>query len=127
MNRTTVSTAGAPQAIGPYSQAVTAGSWVFCSGQIALDPETGELISGGVAAETRQVLKNLSAVLKAAGCSVHEVVKTTVYLRDMGDFAVVNEVYGEFFNEQPPARATVEVSVLPKGVAVEIDAIAFRD
>jgi 2-iminobutanoate/2-iminopropanoate deaminase len=115
----------APAAIGPYSQAVKMGDLVFCSGQIALDPKTGQLVGGGdVAAQTRQVLANLAAVLEAAGSRMSQVVKTTIYLADMGDFAVVNQVYGESFAAAPPARATVEVSRLPRDARVEIDAIA---
>ena len=125
MNKKTVTTERAPQAIGPYSQAVVAGGWVFCSGQIALDPATGEIVRGGIEAETRQVLENLSAVLQAAGASLDGVVKTTVYLEEMGQFGAMNTVYEEFFGERRPARATVEVSGLPKGGAVEIDAVAL--
>jgi 2-iminobutanoate/2-iminopropanoate deaminase len=119
-----VATPNAPAAIGPYSQAVVAGDLVFCSGQIALVPETGALIEGDVAAETRQVLQNLGAVLEAAGAGPHTVVKTTVFLKSMDDFTAMNAVYAEFFGAWRPARATVEVSRLPKGVRVEIDAIA---
>jgi len=120
-----ISTPDAPQAIGPYSQAVSAGGFVFCSGQIALDPKSGELVGDGdVAAQTRQVLSNLEAVLAAAGTSLSRAVKTTIFLADMNDFAVVNGIYGERFTSDPPARATVEVSRLPKDVLVEIDAVA---
>lgn len=123
--RTIISTDRAPKAIGPYSQAVRAGDLLFCSGQVALDPATGELVgSGDVAAQTRQALDNLEAVLAAAGASLSSVVKTTIYLSDMNDFAVVNEVYGERAGSEPPARATVEVSRLPKDARVEIEAIA---
>lgn len=115
----------APPAIGPYSQAVRAGDWIFCSGQIAIDPGTGDLIEGGVAEQTARVLKNLEAVLEAAGASLTQVVKTTVYLAEMEQFASMNQVYGERFETHRPARATVEVSGLPRGVAVEIDAVAF--
>lgn len=124
--RELVSTTGAPEAIGPYSQAVIAGDLVFCSGQIALDPETGALVEGGVEAQTRQVLDNLEAVLAAADSSLASAVKTTIFLADMNDFAAVNAIYGERVGAQPPARATVEVSRLPKDVLVEIDAIALR-
>jgi len=121
-----VSTQGAPGAIGPYSQAVRAGDLVFCSGQIALDPASGALVGeGDVAAQTRRVMDNLGAVLEAAGASFASVVKTTIYLADMNDFATVNEAYGERFPTDPPARATVEVSRLPKDVLVEIDAVAL--
>lgn len=119
-----VHTDGAPEAIGPYSQAISVDGWVFASGQIAIDPETGELLGGDVASQTDRVLKNLAAVLEAAGASLSTVVKTTVYLADMGTFTEMNEVYGRHFGEHRPARATVEAGALPKAVAVEIDAIA---
>lgn len=119
-----VHTDGAPEAIGPYSQAISVDGWVFASGQIAIDPETGELLRGDVASQTDRVLKNLAAVLEAAGASLSTVVKTTVYLADMGTFTEMNEVYGRHFGEHRPARATVEAGALPKSVAVEIDAIA---
>jgi 2-iminobutanoate/2-iminopropanoate deaminase len=123
--RKVVATDGAPGAIGPYSQAILAGGLVFCSGQIALDPATGELVGqGDVAAQTRQVVANLTAVLKAAGATWDDVVKATIFLADMGDFQTVNQVYAEAVGAEPPARACVEVSRLPKDVAVEIDAIA---
>ncbi|HEU5056145.1 MAG TPA: RidA family protein [Kofleriaceae bacterium] len=123
--RAAVATEAAPKAIGPYSQAIRAGGLVFCSGQIALDPASGELVGGGdVAAETRQVLANLAAVLKAAGAGPDRVVKTTIFLVDLGDFAVVNEIYGEMFPAAPPARSTVEVRRLPRDARVEIEAIA---
>ncbi len=133
MSRTVISTAGAPAAIGPYSQAIRAGNLVFCSGQIALDPASGSLVGAGdVGAQTRRVLDNLSAVLEAAGVGWAQVAKTTIYLADMNDFAAVNAVYSEQFGAEhvglaPPARATVEVSRLPKDVRVEIDAIAVVD
>ena len=120
-----VSTESAPAAIGPYSQAVVAGDWLFASGQIPIDPATGTLVGGPVADQTERVLKNLAAVLEAAGASLGHVVKCTCYLKDMGAFAEMNEVYARFFGESPPARAAVEVSALPKGVDVEIDAVAF--
>lgn len=123
-DRTVVQTNAAPQAIGPYSQAVRVGQTVYCSGQIGLDPSTGEMVAGGVVAEARQVLANLEAVLKAAGASFSDVVKTTIFLADLGDFAAVNEVYGERFSEALPARATVEVAKLPRGALVEIEAVA---
>ncbi|MCC6737546.1 MAG: RidA family protein [Planctomycetia bacterium] len=124
MNRKTVSTTGAPAAIGPYSQAVVADGWVFCSGQIPLDPATGQMVAGDVGAQTRRVLENLKAVLAAAGSGLDRVVKTTVYLKDMNDFAAMNAVYGEFFPKDPPARATVQAARLPKDAAVEIDVVA---
>jgi len=123
-DRRIVSTPDAPAAIGPYSQAVVHGGLVYCSGQVALDPATKELVLGGVEAETRQVLKNLGNVLAAAGSSFERVLKTTVYLKDMGDFAAMNAIYGEHFKAAPPARATVEVARLPKDARVEIDCIA---
>ena len=119
-----VSTPHAPAAIGPYSQAVIAGNLVFCSGQIALDPHSGTLLDGDVAAQTRLVLSNLRAVLEAAGSGLPHVIKTTVFLADMNDFQAMNEIYAEVFGDHRPARAAVEVSRLPRDVAVEIDAIA---
>jgi 2-iminobutanoate/2-iminopropanoate deaminase len=120
-----VKTSAAPGAIGPYSQAVKAGGIVFLSGQIALDPKSGEMVPGDIQTQTRQVLSNIKAVLAAAGSSLERVVKTTVFLKSMDDFPKMNAVYGEFFPATPPARSTVEVSRLPKGAAVEIEAIAF--
>lgn len=119
-----VHTDSAPAAIGPYSQAVTVDGWLFASGQIPLDPATGELVTGSVADQTDQVFKNLAAVLAEGGTSLSSVVKTTVYLVDMGTFAEMNEVYGRHFGDHRPARATVAVAALPKGVDVEIDVIA---
>lgn len=119
----------APAAIGPYSQAIIADSpreLVFCSGQIPIDPTTGEVVAGDVVAQTHRVMENLLAVLRAAGCTFIDVVKTTIYLSDMDHFAPVNEAYGTYFDAHRPARATVEVSRLPKDVSVEIDAIAVR-
>jgi 2-iminobutanoate/2-iminopropanoate deaminase len=121
-----VSSAQAPRAIGPYSQALTAGPHVFTAGQIGLDPATMELVSGGVAQQTDRVLRNLSAVLEAAGSSLGHVLKTTVYLVDMGDFAAMNEVYARHFGSHRPARSTVAVAGLPKQARVEIDAVALR-
>ena len=120
----TVTTNNAPGAIGPYSQAIKAGGMVFCSGQIPIDPATGEFVSENVAEQTEQVLKNLSEVLSAAGTSLDQVVKTTVFLADMNDFAEMNEVYGRFFNENKPARATVQAARLPRDARVEIECIA---
>lgn len=119
-----VQTDAAPRAIGPYSQAVIANGFVFCSGQIALDPVTGTVIDGDVRAQTERVMKNLSAVLSAAGAGFDRVVKTTIFLANLGDFAAVNEVYGAHFTGAAPARATVEVSRLPRDVKVEIDMVA---
>ncbi|MEM7264191.1 MAG: RidA family protein [Planctomycetota bacterium] len=124
VDRRAVSTPDAPAAIGPYSQAIVSDGWVYTSGQIALDPKSGELVGGGVKAETEQVMKNLAAVLEAAGANFETVLRTTIFLADMDDFATVNEVYGRYLGDPPPARATVAVRTLPKGVSVEIDAIA---
>jgi 2-iminobutanoate/2-iminopropanoate deaminase len=122
----TVSTPQAPQAIGPYAQAIAAGDLVFCSGQIALDPRTGELISGGIRDETRRVLENLAAVLSAGGSDLRHVVKTTVFLTSIADFKEMNEVYAEVFAGHTPARSTVEVARLPRGARVEIECLATR-
>lgn len=121
----TVQTEKAPKALGPYSVAVKAGDFVFTSGQVGIDPSQNAIVSGGIEAETRQVLKNLTAVLEAAGVSLQDVVKTTVFLKDMGDFAVMNGIYAEFFTENPPARSAVQVAALPKGALVEIEAVAL--
>lgn len=121
---TAVSTEAAPRAIGPYSQAVIAGGFVFCSGQIPLDPVTMQIVEGDVRMQTLRVMENLRAVLEAAGSSLEGVVRCTIFLADLGDFAVVNEVYASFFTGTPPARATVQVSRLPRESRVEIDAIA---
>ncbi len=122
--RETVSTVKAPAAIGPYSQAVSSGGFLFCSGQIPLDPATGKMVEGGIEAQTERVLKNLEAVLSAGGSTLATVVKTTVYLADLADFPAMNAVYGKFFRQDPPARATVQVAKLPAGAKVEIDAVA---
>ena len=119
-----VSTENAPGAIGPYSQAVKTGNMVFCSGQIPINPATGEFVSNDVAEQTEQVLKNLSAVLEAAGTNLGNVVKTTVFLADMNDFAVFNEVYAKYFSDNKPARATVQAARLPRDARVEIECIA---
>jgi 2-iminobutanoate/2-iminopropanoate deaminase len=119
-----VSTDRAPKAIGPYSQAVISKGFVFLSGQIPLDPATNQLMEGDIAAQTERVLENLKAVLESAGSSLDRVVKTTVYVKDMGEFARMNEVYGRYFSSNPPARATVEAARLPRDVRVEIDCIA---
>lgn len=120
-----IKTDKAPEAIGPYSQAIKAGTWVFCSGQIPLDPQTMTLVGATVADQTHQVVKNLQAVLEAAGSSLLQVVKTTVFLQDMNDFQQMNAVYAEAFGNHAPARATVEVARLPKNVLVEIECIAL--
>ena len=125
MKKEIISTENAPKAIGPYSQAVQVGGFIFCSGQLALDPLSGGRTPGGIEQQTRQVLENLKGVLEAAGSSLDQVVKTSVYLKDMGDFKTMNQVYAEYFRENPPARVTVEVSGLPKDVAVEIECIAY--
>ena len=122
--REAVSTTRAPQAIGPYSQAIRAGDLVFVSGQIPLDPATGAVVAGDIAAQTHRVMQNLQAVLEAAGTSLGAVVKTTIFLADLGDFAAVNDVYGGYFTPPAPARSTVQVARLPKDVRIEIDAIA---
>ncbi len=123
--REVISTKDAPQAIGPYSQAIRANGFVFVSGQIPVDPATQQIVQGGVSAQTEQVLKNLAAILKSARGGLDKVVRTTVYLKNMSDFAAMNEVYGQHFTSAPPARATVEVARLPKDVLVEIDVIAL--
>ena len=124
--REIVATEAAPQAIGPYSQAVVVGDFVFTSGQIPIDPQTGAFVEGGIAEQTERVIRNLAEVLRAAGTSLEGVVKTTVFLADMNDFAAMNEVYGRFFLSEPPARSTVEAARLPRDARVEIEAIAVR-
>jgi len=126
LERSTISTEYAPAAIGPYAQAIAAGDLVFCSGQIPLDPTTNQIVEGGIEVQTRRVLDNLQAVLQAAGSSLERVVKTTIFLADMNDFATVNGIYAEYFSVEPPARATVQVARLPRDVRVEIEAIALR-
>lgn len=120
-----ISTEQAPRAIGPYSQAIRFGNLLFTSGQLGLDPATGELVSGGIEAETRQVLTNIKNVLLAAGSGLENVVKTTVFLKDMAEFAKMNAIYAEFFSQNPPARSTIGVAALPKGGLVEIETIAI--
>lgn len=119
-----IATERAPRAIGPYSQAVRSGNLVFASGQIPIDPATGDFVAGGISEQTEQVLRNLSAVFEAAGIGLNQVIKTTVFLADMDDFIAMNEVYGRFFGENPPARATVQAARLPRDARVEIEAIA---
>jgi 2-iminobutanoate/2-iminopropanoate deaminase len=121
-----IQTDAAPQAIGPYSQAVEAKGFVFVSGQIPLDPKTGAVVAGDIKEQTKRVMENGKAILAAAGCGMAQVVRTTIYLKSIGDFAAVNEVYGSYFPSDPPARATLEVSRLPKDVAVEVDFIAVK-
>jgi 2-iminobutanoate/2-iminopropanoate deaminase len=123
--RDVIATKEAPQAIGPYSQAIRANGFVFVSGQVAIDPSTQQVISGDVAAQTDRVLKNLSAILKAVGSGLEKVVRCGVFLKNMGDFVAMNEIYGRYFSVAPPARSTVEVARLPKDVLVEIDVIAL--
>jgi len=123
--REVISTPDAPKAIGPYSQAIKAGGFVFTSGQVALDPATGQVIEGDVAAQTERVMKNLAAILQAAGTGMEKVVRCGVFLKSMNDFTAMNEVYGRYFTAAPPARSTVEVTRLPKDVLVEIDVIAL--
>jgi 2-iminobutanoate/2-iminopropanoate deaminase len=122
---TFIATAEAPQAIGPYSQAKRAGDLLFLSGQIPIDPATGALVAGDVAAQTKQVMANLGAVLRAGGVTFAQVVRSTIYLVDLADFAKVNEVYGSYFSTEPPARATVQVAALPRGAMIEIDMVAY--
>ena len=125
MEKEIINTAGAPEAIGPYSQAVKAGGFVFISGQIPIDPHSGDVISGDIKEQTQRVMKNLGSVLSAAGSGFDRIVKTTIYLKNLADFNSVNEVYGSYFSNNPPARATVEVNNLPRGVDIEIDATAL--
>ena len=125
MSRQAISTGGAPAAIGPYSQAIRSGDMVFCSGQLGLEPVSGELVEG-VEAQAERALRNLQSVLDAAGLGFDDVVKTTIFLADIGDFAAVNAVYAKFMPDPPPARSTVQVAALPKGGLVEVDAIARR-
>ena len=127
MTRRAVSTSAAPSAVGPYSQAIATNDLVFCSGQVGLDPATGELVEGGIEAQTERVLKNLEAVLDAAGCSMGDVVKTTCFLADIADFATFNAIYARFFPDPPPARSTFQVAALPKAARVEVEAVAVRD
>jgi 2-iminobutanoate/2-iminopropanoate deaminase len=126
VNREVVSTKDAPQPIGPYSQAIKAGGFVFASGQLALDPATGKLIEGDIKAQTERILKNLSAVLAGAGSSMDRVVRTTVFLKNISDFPAMNEVYGKFFTDAPPSRTTVQVAGLPRDALLEIDVVALQ-
>src|SRR5690348_939528 len=127
VTRTKISTASAPAALGPYSQAIALDGMVFASGQIALDPASGQLVEGDVQAQTHRVLQNLTAVLEAAGSSLGNVVKTTVFLTSMSNFTAMNEAYATYFGEEPPARSTIAVAELPRGAQVEIEAIAVRN
>ena len=126
MEKKAVSSDKAPKAIGPYSQGIEAGDFIFLSGQIPLDPATGDMVSGGIEAQTRRVLDNLKAIVESQGLDMDSVVKTTIFLADMGDFAKVNEIYGSYFGEIPPARSTIQVGALPKNARIEIEAIALR-
>ena len=125
MDKTVITSEEAPKAIGPYSVAIRAGELVFTSGQLGLDPHSGNLVPGGIEAETRQVLTNLKHVLLDSGCDLAAVIKTTVFLKDMADFPKMNAVYAEFFPDNPPARSTVQVAALPKGGAIEIEVVAI--
>ena len=122
-----IATSDAPAAIGPYSQAIRSGNFIFCSGQIPLDPKSGEMVADDIGAQTRRVLDNISGLLKSEGLSLGDVLKTTIFLTDLGNFQIVNEIYGSYFNNQPPARSTVQVSALPKGARVEIEVIAVAN
>src|ERR1700730_10301413 len=122
-----ISTSDAPAALGPYSQAIRVGSTVYCAGQIPLDPKSGQIVSGGIETQTRRVLDNIGAVLRAEGLTLAEVVKTTIFLMDLADFQTVNEIYASYFKQQPPARSTVQVAGLPKGARVEIEVIAVAN
>jgi 2-iminobutanoate/2-iminopropanoate deaminase len=124
--KTVISTAEAPTAVGPYSQAIAAGGLVFCSGQIPLEPSSGVLIEGDISSQTKRVLENLAAVLRAHGLTMEHVVKTTVFLTDLANFGEMNTVYAQYFPSDPPARSTIQVAALPKGANVEIEAIAFK-
>jgi 2-iminobutanoate/2-iminopropanoate deaminase len=124
MATTTISTPGAPRAIGPYSQGIAANGFLFTAGQVGFDPVSGELVDGGIAEQTHRVLQNIRAILRAGGTDIGHVVKTTVFLVDMADFALMNEVYAEFFGDHRPARSTVAVASLPRGARVEIEAVA---
>lgn len=125
MPKKQVQTENAPAAIGPYSQAVKVGKWIFTAGQIPIEPKSGNLVSGHIKDKTRQVMENIKAILEASGAKMDDVVKTTIFLANLQDFTAVNEVYGEYFTEPFPARSTVQVAALPKGVSVEIDAVAY--
>ncbi len=125
IEKRSISTEKAPKAIGPYSQAIQFGNFLYTSGQLGLDPTTGKLADGGVEAETRQALENLTGILKSAGCGIESVLKTTVFLRDINDFSLMNTIYAEYFKDVPPARSTVQVAALPMGAAVEIEAVAL--
>jgi 2-iminobutanoate/2-iminopropanoate deaminase len=122
-----ISTTDAPAAVGPYSQAIRAGNFVFCSGQIPLDPKSGKIVEGDISVQTRRVMDNITAVLRAEGLTFENIVKATIFLTDLGDFQTVNELYGSYFKSDPPARSTVQVPALPKGANVEIEVIAIAN
>ncbi|ABY94522.1 MULTISPECIES: RidA family protein [Thermoanaerobacter] len=124
--KTIINTDAAPKAIGPYSQAIMVDGFLYTSGQIAIDPATGELVEGGIEAQTERVLENIKAILKAAGMDLNNVIKTTVFVTNMGDFAKINEIYGRYFKDNPPARSLVEVKSLPKGALIEIEVVAHK-
>jgi 2-iminobutanoate/2-iminopropanoate deaminase len=127
MSRRAVSTTAAPGAVGPYSQAIVTDDLVFCAGQVGLDPATGELVEGGIDAQAERAIRNIEAVLDAAGCTMADVVKTTIFLADIADFATMNAIYARFMPDPPPARTTFAVAALPKGARFEIEAVAVRD
>lgn len=124
--KTIINTDAAPKAIGPYSQAIMVDGFLYTSGQIAIDPATGELVEGGIEAQTERVLENIKAILKAAGMDLNNVIKTTVFVTNMGDFAKINKIYGRYFKDNPPARSLVEVKSLPKGALIEIEVVAHK-
>ncbi|HHY81027.1 MAG TPA: RidA family protein [Thermoanaerobacter sp.] len=124
--KTIINTDAAPKAIGPYSQAIMIDGFLYTSGQIAIDPATGELVEGGIEAQMERVLENIKAILKAAGMDLNNVIKTTVFVTNMGDFAKINEIYGRYFKDNPPARSLVEVKSLPKGALIEIEVVAHK-
>ncbi|WP_029689226.1 RidA family protein [Thermoanaerobacter sp. A7A] len=124
--KTIINTDAAPKAIGPYSQAIMVDGFLYTSGQIAIDPATGEFVEGGIEAQTERVLENIKAILKAAGMDLNNVIKTTVFVTNMGDFAKINEIYGRYFKDNPPARSLVEVKSLPKGALIEIEVVAHK-
>lgn len=123
---TVISTDGAPPAIGPYSQAISVDGWVYSAGQVGLDPASGQLVEGGVGQQVRRALENTKAVLAAAGCSMRDVVKATVYLADLGDYKTINQIWDEYFSQDPPARSAVQVAALPRGALIELDVVARR-
>ncbi len=127
MGKKIISTEKAPSAIGPYSQGVRAGQWIYVSGQIPIDPATGEMVKGDIVEETHRVLKNAKAIIEASGASMSDVVKVTIYMADLNDFSVINKIYGQYFTSNPPARSCVEVSGLPKGAGLEMEMVAYLE